>query len=356
MISDNLYTLPTDDLVDIADRAKDDLAALRGGCLFLTGGTSFFGKWLIEALLYANEHLGLNLKLTVLSRVPDYFLASMPHFRLQAALTILKGDIQTFDPKGFSFTHAIHGANLLFDGAMDWPVRHMETAVRGIKHLVNVSVESGCRNLLYLSSGAAYRAEASSGLTVSPVLREAQADSADNLSEPSVYSITKRFTEVYATGLGEICGIRIPLARCFTFAGPYMPLYGHQALGNFMADALAGRDIVVKGDGTPIRSYMYGTDLVVWLLALLVRGRHGVPYNVGSKQAVSIKETAESVSRAFPDKKIGVRIMGKIFPGNAPSLYLPDISRGELELGLTCSATLENICAKTARWIAQQAG
>lgn len=356
MTSNNLYTLPAEDLKYMVARAAEDLSALRGGHIFLTGCTSFFGKWLVEALLYANESMALNLRLTILTRDAGRFLTSMPHLRTRTALAVLAGDIQSFDMDGLSFSHAIHGANLSFDGAGDWPARHMEAAVLGTKRLVTAASEAGAQSVLYLSSGAAYRAEASRPAAApdSIALREVQFDKSDNISEPSVYSITKRFTEVYATGLGESSGVRIPLARCFTFAGPHMPLAGPQALGNFMADAIAGRDIIIKGDGTPIRSYMYGADLVVWLLALMVRGRHGVPYNVGSKEAVSIRETAEAVCRAFPGKKNRVRVLGRAVAGNAPSVYLPDTGRCEQELGLSCPTALERICAKTAEWFVKR--
>src|SRR5271165_3372114 len=64
-------------------------------------------------------------------------------------------------------------------------------------------------------------------------------------------------------------------------------------LGNFIADALAGRNIAIKGDGTLVRSYLYAADLAIWLRTLLLRGgasgENPLVLNVGSSEAISIR-------------------------------------------------------------------
>ena len=75
----NGYTLFQKDLEHVAAQLKEDLAQLRGAHLFITGGTGFFGIWLLESLLWASEKQGLNLRISVLSRTPDKFLAADIH-------------------------------------------------------------------------------------------------------------------------------------------------------------------------------------------------------------------------------------------------------------------------------------
>lgn len=60
-----------------------------------------------------------------------------------------------------------------------------------------------------------------------------------------------------------------------------MNLNIHFAIGNFIKDAMENRDIIIKGDGRPLRSYLYTADLVIWLLTMLLKSENKSIYNVG---------------------------------------------------------------------------
>ena len=97
-------------------------------------------------------------------------------------------------------------------------------------------------------------------------------------------------------------GLACRIARCYAFIGPHLPLSGPFAAGNFAADVAAGRPIVINGDGSPVRSYLYAADMAIWLWTVLVRAPAGSVYNVGSSEAIDIKALAGRIAAVGPSR------------------------------------------------------
>ena len=167
--------------------------------------------------------------------------------------------------------------------------------------------------------------------------------------EPNAgYGLAKRLMEHeahLATSAGEA---DVVVARLWAFLGPLLPLDIHYAAGNFVADALGGRAIHVKGNLATVRSYLYPTDLVVWLLAALTRGRPGVAYNIGSDVDTTIGELATTVA-AVSGSTAGLRIPDRTseYPADR---YVPDVSRARAELGVRQTVGLADAIDRTLSW------
>jgi dTDP-glucose 4,6-dehydratase len=136
---------------------------------------------------------------------------------------------------------------------------------------------------------------------------------------------------------------------CFAFVGPYLNLNIHYAVGNFIRDGLAGGPIYVSGDGTPYRSYLYAADLAIWLWTLLFRGEPGEAYNVGSEDAISIRDLAYEVVASFSSSP-------KVVIAKSPALgrpkerYVPSVKKAKERLNLDSWINLGEALQRTIRW------
>ena len=327
-----------------AHRATWD--ALRGARVFLTGGTGFFGGWLLEALTYANAARALDLRATVLTRDPEAFRRRRPRLAGDPAVSLLRGDVLALEPLDQPFTHVVHAATAASAQLNAEAPRVMfDTIVEGTRRVLEVARRSGARRLLFTSSGAVYGRQP-------PALSHLPEDHTggpDPLVPGAAYGEGKRAAELLCTLAGAAHGFDAVIARCFAFAGPYLPLDAHFAIGNFVRDALAGGPIRVGGDGTPFRSYLYGADLAAWLWTLLARGQPARAYHVGSEAAVSIRELALTVARVLGVTR-GVEIARAPVPGTPAERYVPSTRRTREELGLAETFGLDEAVERMARF------
>ncbi len=336
------------DLDHIVSTSVDAWSALRGARLFVTGGTGFVGTWLMESFAWANRVLSLGATAVVLTRDPERFAAKAPHLASDSSISLLRGDVVDFDPPAGPFTHVVHAAaeSSTQQNAAD-PFRMIETVVQGTRNVLEAARVWGVRSVVFTSSGAVYGAQPKE-LALVP---EEYFGGPDQLASASAYAEAKRLAETLCATYGAQHGLPVSVARCFAFVGPYLPIDAHFAVGNFIRDGLAGGPIVVRGDGTPVRSYMYAADLTSWLWTILVRGEPGRAYNVGSENGLTMIELATAVAGAF---KSGpeISIVGdpSVTSGGGGSRYVPSTRRAREELRLRETIATHEAIRRTVAW------
>ena len=319
--------LLNNDLKHILTHTRDLWEELRGGRLFITGGTGFVGTWLLESFVDANQKLGLDAQVVVLSRSPDAFHKKAPHLTSLESVQFLQGDVREFEFPKESFTHVIHAAAEVEHLGQD-PLLELSTLFQGTQHVLKFAQYCNAQKFLLISSGGVYGKQPSELKNIP----ESYQGAPDPCDAKSFYGEGKRIAELLVAQFMKQ-GLEVKIARGFTFIGPYLPLDARFAIGNFIRDALRGGPIIVKGDGSSRRSYLYAADLAVWLWKILFQGTSGSPYNVGSEEDVSIAELAHHVVEIVnPELKVSVG--EKISPEKRPERYVPDISRATQELGL----------------------
>lgn len=322
---------------------------LRGASVFLTGGTGFFGIWLIESLLHANHKLNLGVQVTVLSRNKTVFLARNPHLANIPELVFYRGDVRTFDFPSGGFTHIIHAATQASDKLnREQPALMKEVINQGTRRVLEMAKERGAKRFLYTSSGAVYGPRTSD----SPPASEDDPGAFAPLTTPSAYAEGKREAERLCIEAAQD-GLALTIARGFAFTGPHLPLDQHFAIGNFIQDALRGGPIVIRGDGTPLRSYLYASDLAIWLWTILLKGKPGRTYNVGSERRVNVVQLAQIVAKEVASGVV-VKLMQSPSNGKSTEQYTPSTARARGELGLKENVSLEEAIRRTAIWACRQ--
>ena len=341
-----LAPVPRPDLDHVLAHTEVVWRDMAGASIFITGGTGFFGLWLLETLAWANARLNVGVRATVLSRDPQSFSRRVPHLAANRSIKFLAGDIRDFTLPKTRFSHVIHAA---FDsgGAITNPLAAFDTLATGTRRIMEFAATQPLQRMLFVSSGAVY------GPQPADVehLPESFCGAPDPLLPASAYAEGKRVGE-FLCGLAAANGLPVSVARCFAFLGPGLPMDSHFAASNFLRDAHRGCEIVVKGDGTPLRSYLHAADLAIWLWTILLRGKAGRAYNVGSDQAISIGDLARLVAAQSPVRP-AVRVLGKN-DGDRPERYVPDISRAGAELGLAVTLPLVEGIRRTLSWISSQ--
>lgn len=348
--------LAVDDLEHVLSHTREVWEDLRGARIFLTGGTGFFGVWLCETFAHAVARLKLDTQLMVLTRDVDRFHAKMPHLVACSSIGWQRGDVRDFEFPTGNFTHVIHAATpASADLNQNAPLEMFDTIVGGTHRVLDFAAQSRASRFLLTSSGAVYGRQPPE---ISHVAEDYAGAPAWNESN-AAYGQGKRAAEWLCSVYQNQCGLEPVIARGWAFVGPHLPLEVHFAIGNFIRDGLQSTSIRVGGDGTPLRSYLYASDLAIWLWTMLVRAQAGRAYNVGSPEAHSIADIARAVADVCnqlgfePKRQVSIAPTG--VPSQPASRYLPCVQRAQQELGLQPTVGLEEAIRRTLVWHRHQA-
>jgi dTDP-glucose 4,6-dehydratase len=343
------------DLLHVFSKTEHVFNELRGQRVFVTGGTGFFGSWLLETFAFANDRLQLGAEMVVLTRNPDAFREKAPHLAQHPAITLHRGDVCDFEYPAGPFSYFIHAsAESNVQLVTEQPLLLFTTHIDGARRVFEFAKQCSVKGVLFTSSGCVYGRQPPE---LSHVSEDYPGSPAAISSSPVAAANAGgiRGAELLGSLYAKQHGLPVKFARCFTLIGPYLPLSKPFASTSLMRNALGGEPISIGGDGTAVRSYLYAADLAIWLWTILFNGKPGEAYNVGSEEAVTITELAKVIA-GIVSPSAEIRVATAPVPGRAAERYVPSTEKARRELGLQQWIALPDAVQRTAAWHREQSG
>jgi dTDP-glucose 4,6-dehydratase/UDP-glucose 4-epimerase len=291
--------------------------------ILITGGTGFFGRWLVQILCSLVREHGFKIGIYVLSRNPKRFLQEHSDNSFDQYVTFIQGEVTNFKLPEIEIDYLIHMATTAAQEtfAGEDQLNKLDLLYSGTRNTLENAVSKGVKKVLFTSSGVVY------GPSDGKFITEEMLQAPRTILETSALGEGKRIAEYLVAYYAKKAGYKYSIARCFSFFGPFLPLDIHYAIGNFVKDAITRNEIIVRGSGKELRSYLYIADAWIWMLMMLIESDNEI-YNVGSSNAISIEDLAKEVRNQLCAQK-NVKILGEENDdGNfIRSIYVPNTDK-----------------------------
>jgi UDP-glucose 4-epimerase len=312
---------------------------LEGKRIFITGGAGFIGTTLARELVERNRIVAYdNLHRDSLSGLE---LAEHPNFEL------VQGDIldaESLRDAAQGATHFVHCAAIAgVDTVLASPVRVMRVNVIGAYN----ALEAGLATLDTLERYVEFSTSEVFG-THALNVEEGHVSTIGSVGEARwTYAVSKLAGEHMAHAYHDELQVPTVTVRPFNVYGPGQ--IGGGAIRAFIEAALAGNDLVVRGDGAQIRAWCFVDDMVEAVRLCLEHPRAiGQSFNIGNpRSAVTIFDLAQRIKR----------LTG--CPGEivfAPLEYvdvelrIPNVEKAHEEIGFDATVELDDGLERTIAW------
>lgn len=302
LLNNSLY------LDDLAYIAGLDLPwdKLKGKTVLISGGTGMIGRCLIDAVMYKNASDGLDCTVIALGRDEEKlhkrfsFYSGSRYFR-----TICCDVNKPLDIAG-QVDYALHLASNTHPVAYATdPIGTITANIIGTQNMLELAAGNGAR-FLFASSVEIYGENRGD----TERFDESYCGYIDCNTMRAGYPESKRCGEALCQAYISQKNVDAVIARLPRVFGPTMQMSDSKAVAQFIKNAAAKEDIVLKSAGEQLYSYAYVADAVSGLLTILLAGERGEAYNIaGGDSAVTLKTLAETAAKTagrrvvfqFPD-------------------------------------------------------
>ena len=313
--------------------------ALTGKRVVITGGAGFIGTTLARRLVDGNEIVAVdNLHRDTLGGTD---LANHRNFSFVQG-DVLDASFMTEVMRGA--THLVHAAAIAgVDTVRESPVRTMRVNLIGTYNALEAALitKDTMERLVEFSTSEVFG-------TYAFKVDEQHVTTQGSVGEARwTYAVSKLAGEHMAHAYHDELGLPTVSVRPFNVYGPRQ--VGGGAIRAFVETALAGKDLVIHGDGSQIRAWCYVDDMVEALLLVLEHpSAVGESFNVGNaRSAVTIYDLAQRIKRLTGCP--GELVFQPLHYTDV-ELRIPNVEKARELLGFEAKVELDEGLERTIDW------
>ncbi|MBK49299.1 MAG: NAD-dependent dehydratase [Acidobacteria bacterium] len=226
---------------------------------------------------------------------------------------------------------------------LEWPIPTLKVGALGTHKALGLAKAKGAIFLL-ASTSEVY------GDPLEHPQPESYWGNVNPIGPRGVYDEAKRFAEAITVAYHRYHGVNTKIARIFNTYGPRMRVNDGRAIPTFIAQALAGKDLTVFGNGNQTRSFCFISDLVDGILRLMESNTND-PVNLGNPKEMTINEIAQEIITMTGSRS---QIIHQRLPIDDPKVRQPDITKARELLGWTPHVNLHEGLSRTIEYVKQR--
>lgn len=350
------------DLDHIVTELSDEFGQLAGKTLLITGAAGFLGYYLVLAAVHYNRKADAGDQIRILTL--DSFFRGKPRWLSELAdaneVELIVSDLSK--PVDFpKLDYIIHAAGIASPMIYrKYPIECIDANIDGLRYLLDLSVQQGkdghpISGFLFYSSSEIYGDPDPAEIPTAETYR----GNVSCTGPRACYDESKRFGETLCVTFTKVHDLPIKVARPFNNYGPGLKLNDGRVLPDFCRCVLQDEDIVMYSDGTPTRTFCYSADSIVGYYKVLVVGRPGEAYNIGTETPeISMRDLADMTVATAKDlfgyegKVVRQANEEDEYLVDNPNRRCPNITKAKTELGYHPAYDLESGVRRTIIWYA----
>lgn len=285
-----------EDLKQIIDE-NNGLKELYGKSVMITGASGLIGSYFINTLIKLNEEYDANIQiiplLRNLNKLNEEIIA-------KNYITPIVQDIINPIKYDGNVDYIIHAASPASPPLMrKKPVETNLANTVGTANALLFAKEHNTEKFLFISSREVY----GQNISDQKYFKEDDLGIINQLIPRNSYAESKKAAENMCLGFNEEYGLNTKIVRLGQTFGPGMSIHGGMVHTEFLKMLLNNEDIVLKSDGSSLRTYTYISDAVSAMFKIILESEDIVYNAVNNENEVSIKELAEIIVNLCPEKK-----------------------------------------------------